>query len=179
MSNISDSGMRWSTLQIEFPTIETERVLLRLLTLQDSEQVFRHFSDESVAKFMDIEPCRSSDEAKEIIQFHIDDTGCRWGLFDKSNDKLMGTCGYHCWITGRSPKAELGFDLSKLHWGKGFMSEALRPVIDFGFNSMGLQLIEAMVDPNNERSIKLLKRLGFLREQELKDKLLYFYLVNK
>ncbi|WP_303800482.1 GNAT family N-acetyltransferase [Alicyclobacillus macrosporangiidus] len=163
-------------MAIEFPIIETERLSLRPLTLQDSEQVFEHFSDESVTEFMDIEPCRSIDEAREIIQFHINDTGCRWGVFDKSNGKLLGTCGYHCWVIGRNPKAEIGFDLSKAYWGKGFMSEALKPVIDYGFKHMGLRLIEATVDPRNARSIQLLRRLGFIRQGKLEDNLILFTL---
>ena len=163
-------------MAVEFPTFETERVVLRLLTLQDSVQVFEHFSDEKITEFMDIEACRSIDEAMEIIQFHIDDTGCRWGLFDKSNNKLMGTCGYHCWTTGGESKAELGFDLSKRYWGKGYMSEALRPVIDYGFTGMALSLIEATVEPQNGRSIQLLRRLGFVKQKRLENGLTLFTL---
>ncbi|MHA6533000.1 GNAT family N-acetyltransferase [Paenibacillus sp. BAC0078] len=161
---------------MDFPMIETDRLTLRLLTLDDSEAVFRHFSDEEVTRFMDIPPCREIREAIEIIQFHIEDTGCRWGIFDKQTGQLAGTCGYHCWVTGTAAKAEIGFDLSRDYWGQGLMTEALLPVIEFGYGQMGLEMIEATVDPGNARSMRLMEALGFEREAELVDDLVYFYL---
>ncbi len=163
-------------MKMDFPMIETDRLTLRLLTLNDSEAVFRHFSDEEVTRFMDIPPCREIHEAIEIIQFHIEDTGCRWGIFDKQTGQLAGTCGYHCWVTGTAAKAEIGFDLSRAYWGQGLMTEALLPVIEFGYGQMGLELIEATVDPGNARSMRLMEVLGFEREAELVDDLVYFYL---
>ncbi|MWC30326.1 GNAT family N-acetyltransferase [Paenibacillus sp. MMS18-CY102] len=159
-----------------FPALETERLKLSLLTLEDSAAVYSHFADENVTRFMDISPCKDISEAEEIIRFHIEDTGCRWGIVSKSDGQFIGTCGFHCWMQGEQARAEIGFDLGKEHWGKGFMHEAMKPVIAFGFNDMGLALIEATVEQENERSIKLLEKLKFEREQELRDQLVYYYL---
>lgn len=162
--------------KMNYPVIETDRLKLRLLTIEDREAVFRHFSEEEVTRYMDIPPCRDISEADEIIQFHIDDSGCRWGVFDKQQDQLAGTCGYHCWTTGPEGKAEIGFDLSRDFWGRGLMTEALLPVIAFGYEEMGLEVIEATVDPGNDRSLRLLTALGFCRDEELVDNLVYFYM---
>jgi ribosomal-protein-alanine N-acetyltransferase len=89
---------------------------------------------------------------------------------------LAGTIGYHCWATGEDSKAEIGFDLSSAYWGQGLMSEAVTPVLQFGFEGMGLKLIEATVDPANERSLRLVSKLGFGRAEELVDNLVYCYL---
>ena len=152
-------------------------MFLRLLTMQDSEQVFEHLSDESVTEFMpDIEPCRSIEEAGEIIQFHLNFTGGRWGLFRKCDHKLLGTCGYHFWTTGLKSEAEIFFDLSKSYWGKGYMREVLTPVIHFGFTDMEFQLIRATVDRRNIRCIQLLRKLGFVRQEQLEMYLLLFTL---
>ncbi|OKP67893.1 GCN5 family acetyltransferase [Paenibacillus sp. P3E] len=161
---------------MNYPVIETDRLRLRVLTLEDNEAVFQHFSDEEVTRYMDIPPCRDIAEADEMIQFHIDDSGCRWGIFDKQQERMAGTCGYHCWRTGPPGTAEIGYDLSRAFWGKGLMTEALHPVIQFGFEQMGLEVIEATVDPGNDRSIRLLMALGFSREAELVDNLVYFFL---
>lgn len=72
-----------------FPEIETDRLKLAILTLDDIEAVFKHFSDENVTRFMDISPCRDRNEAEEIIRFHIEDTGCRWGIFSKSDAQFI------------------------------------------------------------------------------------------
>jgi len=125
---------------------------------------------------MDISPCKNTNDAEEIIRFHIEDSGCRWGIFSKINFQLIGTCGFHSWVQGVRPRAEIGFDLAKEHWGKGFMQEALNPVMEFGFKHMGLVIIEATVEQENDRSIKLLEKLKFEKEPELRDQLVYFFL---
>lgn len=166
-----------SNRRIEFPSLETERLHLRILTLQDAEVVCKHFSDEEVTRFMDIEPCRNIKEAEEIIRFHLEDSGCRWGLFDKNNNSFIGTCGYHYLRkTNDDFLAEVGFDLSKRYWGKGFMYEAMKAVVDFGFTKTELTILDATVEPENEKSINLMRKLGFEREVELRDNLIYFYL---
>lgn len=163
---------------IDYPNIETKRLLLRELNLLDSESIFRHFSDPDVTRFMDIEPCKDIKEAEEIIQFHVDDTGCRYGLFNKESGDLVGTCGFHCWSQEPESIAEIGFDLSRLFWSQGLMQEALVEVLNMGFNMMKLYTIEATVEQDNVRSQRLLERMNFSREKELRDNL-YYYTLKK
>lgn len=75
--------------------------------------------------------------------------------------------------------AEVRFELGKDYWGQGLMSEAMEEVIFFGFARMGLDVIDATGDPKNERSINLMRKLGFKEQTDLKDNLLYFYLKKK
>ncbi len=155
--------------------IETERVILKILTLQDTEEVFSHFSDAKITEFMDIEPCKTSDEAQGIITYHLEDSGCRWGLFNKENNEFIGTCGFHYLReTSDGILAEIGFDLSPSYWGKGFMQEVMRAVIQYGFEEVGFYMLDATVEPENIRSLKLMEILNFKREPELKDNLVYF-----
>ncbi|ECH9276424.1 N-acetyltransferase [Salmonella enterica subsp. enterica] len=160
------------------PNITTERLFMRELTLADAEAVFKHFSVPEVTRFMDIEVCKDVREAEEIIAFHIQDSGCRYGLFSKETKELIGTCGYHCWSTEdyQETKAEIGFDLAPGYWGKGLMQEALNPLIRIGFELMGLDYIEATTEVDNLQSQRLLQKLGFHQESELKEGLLYFTL---
>ena len=146
---------------IDYPQFETDRLQIRELTQDDSAALFDHFSDDDVTRFMDIDSLKSEAEAVSIINWHAKDSGCRWGLFDCSTGQLIGTCGYHCWEQGEFSKAEIGYDLSKNYWGKGLMQEAIRPILDFGFETMGLSMVEAEVEKENARSITLLKKLGF------------------
>lgn len=164
---------------IDYPILETKRLLLRELSLQDSELVFRHFSQSEVTRFMDIEPCRDITEANEIIQYHMDDAGCRYGLFHKGNSELVGTCGFHCWDRGIDSRAEIGFDLSSEFWGQGLMQEALVEVLRMGMNIMKLDVIEATVEQENVRSQRLLNKMRFIRQEELRDNLYYYILKVK
>ena len=165
--------------KMNYPCFITKRLALRTLNLQHASEIYHHFSSKDVTKFMDIEPCKDLREAEEIIQFHLDDTGCRWGLFDKTSSALIGTAGYHLWqVTEDFSKAEIGYDLAREYWGVGLMHESLIPIIDFGFTKMKLDFIEATVNPANFRSIRMLDRLGFQKQKELNDNLLYFVLIK-
>lgn len=157
-----------------YPELHTKRLRLRELRLSDGPLVYRLFSNPEVTRYMDIEPCKSLKEAEEIILFHLEDSGCRYGIFLKDSDIFLGTAGYHCWEQGDRSKAEIGFDLDPVYWGQGYMSEALEALIGMGFERMDLDLVEATVDRENLRSQRLMHKLRFLKAEELKDGLFYF-----
>ncbi|MEF3353866.1 GNAT family N-acetyltransferase [Paenibacillus sp. GYB006] len=164
---------------MNYPHIETDRLIMRELTLKDAEAIYRHFSIPDVIRFMDIDVCKDLREAEEIIAFHIDDSGCRYGLYSKEDNDLIGTCGFHCWITeNEETRAEIGFDLSPRYWGMGFMQEALNEMLDIGFGLMKLDYIEATTEIQNVQSQKLLKKMNFTQEG-LKNDLMYFTLRNR
>lgn len=166
--------MEGSEKDCNFPIIETARLSLRPLTFADTNAVYQHFSDDEVTRFMGIDSLASLDQAREIIAFHLRDSGCRWGLFNKVRGDLLGTCGYHCWVQGEDSTAEIGYDLGKAYWGQGLMQEGLRAIISLGFEMMGLQRIDASIERENQRSIRLLTKLGFHRELQERDGLLLF-----
>jgi ribosomal-protein-alanine N-acetyltransferase len=159
-----------------FPTLETERLILRPLIRADTDFVFRHFSNPAVGQYlMDEPPIREYSQAEEIVQFYLDPSGKthnRWIVMRKSDHKAMGTCGYHKWDR-RYFRAEIGYDLSPDFWKQGYMAEALGEAISHGFEQLRLNRIEALVYVENERSMRLLQKLGFKKEGLLRD---YFYL---
>lgn len=164
----------------QYSALETERTILKVLTLEYVNEVFQLFSDPMITRYMDIEPCKDIKEAEEIINYHLEDAGCRWGIFDKVDQSFMGTCGFHYLRkTEKGIVAEFGYDLGTQYWGKGYMFEVLNSLIDYGFKEMNLETIDATVDPNNIKSIKLLERLKFHQLEVLVDNLLYYQLGNK
>jgi [ribosomal protein S5]-alanine N-acetyltransferase len=155
-----------------FPPLETERLILRQLTVDDIDFVFHHFSDPRVTQYlMDEPPVLDYAQAQAIIDFYLEPEGkdhSRWGIVHKADNRMIGTCGFHKWVKA-SFRAETGYDLSPDYWGQGYMGEAVRAVIHLGFERMGLNRIEALVYVNNDRSIQLLHRLGFKQEGRLRD----------
>jgi RimJ/RimL family protein N-acetyltransferase len=82
---------------------------------------------------------------------------------------VLGTCTLtHYYPTHQ--RSEIGFALRQMRWGQGLGSEAVTAVIGFAFDSLNLNRIEADVDPRNERSLRLLERLGFQREGHLRQR---------
>ncbi|NUM47777.1 MAG: GNAT family N-acetyltransferase [Anaerolineales bacterium] len=157
----------------QIPLLETPRLLLRPLTLADTDFIFAHFSDPLVTQhLLDEPPLTDRAGAEEIIHFYLDPNGMsrynRWGIHHKADDRLIGTCGYHQW-SHQNQRAEIGYDLSPAYWGQGMMSEALRRVLAYGFVQMGLNRIQAVVYVENDRSATLLARMGFAREGVMRD----------
>jgi len=94
--------------------------------------------------------------------------GTRWGITLKTDGTLIGTCGLFMWNRNWR-NCVLGYELAPPAWGQGFMREALTRVIDWGFEQMELNRIEAQVHPHNAASLKTLAGLGFVEEGRLRE----------
>lgn len=152
---------------IDFPPIETERLILRKVTLKDAEDMLTYLSDPDVVKHMGLEPYQTVEDVHREIQWYQsivkEGSGMRWGITLRNSDIVIGSCGF----LNRASKhfrAEVGFELSKQYWGKGIASEALQAVVRFGFKHMELERIEALIEPGNTSSQKLVEKNGFVRE---------------
>ncbi|MGP1383629.1 MAG: GNAT family N-acetyltransferase [Thainema sp.] len=160
---------------ILFPPLDTPRLHLRTLHVDDVEFIYRHFANPEVNQFLlDEAPIHSLEQAQAIVDFFVhptDDTYTRWVLIDKINGKPIGTCGFHKW-NRRNHRAEIGYDLTPSAWGQGYMREALTAMLKHGFTRMELNRVEALVYPENTASLKLLKKFNFQPEGLLRD---YFY----
>lgn len=158
------------------PNLETERLILRSLSDSDVQFIYQHFSDDDVCRYLyDSEPLTSIEEAQELIDFYTDpsqDNRNRWCIIEKTSGTSIGTCGFHRWNKVDNI-AEIGYDLQGSAWGHGYMSEAMKAALDAGFAHMNLNRIEAFTYVENERSVKLLERLGFMTEGVVRDKHLF------
>ena len=146
-----------------FPILETERLILREITHEDTQAIFRNFSDPDVAKWFFEHPLSDIDQAKGFIDLFNEEfnngKGLTWALVIKDEGACIGTCGYGEIELGA--RGEIGFDLAKDQWGKGLMSEALDPVIAYGFDVLRMSNIEAHSYSANVRAIHLLEKMGF------------------
>ena len=153
-------------------TLETERLFLRPLTANDLEFVFRHFSDPAIKRYLfDDDPVTTREQAQAIIDFYLSPVSKpynRWVITRKSDGCASGTCGYHKWQR-QHQRAEIGYDLEKAAWRPGYMTEALRVVLQHGFEQMGLNRVEALVYPENAASVRVLEHLGFQKEGLLRQ----------
>ena len=157
----------------DFPQLETARPILREMTLGDVEFYFHHFNNEKVVEGSCFPGPKTLEAAKEELEGYCirpfkENRGIRWGIARKGNEELIGTCGYYDW-NRTSRRAEIGYDLEPAHWGEGIMTEALRAVLRYGFDEMELNRIQAIIDSENVRSIKLVERLGLKKEGVLRQ----------
>lgn len=159
-----------------FPELETKRLQLRELKLNDAEDLFEVFSNPKVMKYYNLYPFDSLAQAKELIRNYLDAFAeqklLRWGLEHKEKEKIIGSCGIYDWHQSFC-RATIGYELGTRYWEQGFMSEALTEVIRFGFRQMRLNRIQALVEPPNDASRQLLTSLGFQEEGLLRNYMFY------
>jgi RimJ/RimL family protein N-acetyltransferase len=155
------------------PTITADRIALRWLTEEDVRDLFAIFSDADVMRYWSSPPLEKIDEARDLLA-HIQDCFGRrvlfqWGVARRADNRVIGTCTlFHPDPDNR--RAELGYALGREHWGKGYMQEALRALLDYSFNELNLHRLEADVDPRNAASIRTLEKLGFRQEGYLRER---------
>lgn len=148
-----------------FHDLETDRLLLRCISADDREFILQQFSTDAVNRYLyDAEPMRALDEADDLIAFYTQPeprAQQRWILVQKSDGAKIGTCGFHCWDTENSV-ADVGYDLQPAYWGRGLMAEAMTAMLAFGDQNMRVRELRAHIADENERSLRLAQRLGFV-----------------
>ncbi len=160
-----------------FPVLQTERLLLRRMLMQDDEALFLLRTEEAANKYLDREKPTAVEQVHQLVN-KIDDgirnnTAISWAIALKENpDEMIGTISYHK-TDAAHHRAEIGYMIMPHHWRKGLVSEAIKAVLDYGFNSMQLHSIEANINPHNEASRNILLKHGFVKEAYFKEN--YYY----
>ena len=167
----------------EFSILETERLILNEISMNDVDFLFEIRNNDENNKFIG----RKKSSLEEVKQFIIDrisdfkeKRGITWIIYDKHTRQNIGSICY--WnFNFENNSAELGYELTPKFQGKGFMKEALSKVINFGFKELNLQIIEAFTDEKNKSSIKTLVKFNFIQNTEFelnKENLIMFTLTS-
>lgn len=151
-----------------FPVLETDRLLLCKISLDDAENIFLLRTNEAAMKYIHKPKLNSIDDAKEIIKKMNEPDRIQWGITLIKEYKIIGTIGYHR-IEKDHYRAEIGYMLAPDYWNTGLMSEAITKVIEYGFNEMNLHSIEAIINPGNTVSRKILQKFNFIKEAYFKE----------
>ena len=159
-----------------FPNLETERLLLRRVDSNDIKEIFALRSNPETMKYIPRPLVKTDEDALEhiaMIDSKIDSNeGINWAITLKGNPKLVGIIGHHR-IKSENYRAEIGYMLLPEFHGKGIISEAVKEAVNYGFTVMKLHSLEAVIDPDNQASAKVLEKNGFIKEAHLKENKFY------
>lgn len=156
------------------PVLETQRLLLRSLNLNDATDIFEYAADPKVSQYATWSAHKSIDQSKQFIESVITQYRnhqlAAWGIVCKADNKVIGTCGFTNWIA-TARRAEIGYALSSKYWGQGYMPEAVQLLFGFGFGMMKLNRIEARCDLANTASARVMEKVGMQFEGILRQHL--------
>ena len=157
----------------DLPTLETERLILRKMVLNDAEAVFAYASNSEVSRYTLWETHRCIEDSRAFLEFATQkyENGGEpdWGIVYRGNGCLVGACGLVNWEAEHA-RAEVGFVLSREYWGRGLMSEAVRAILRFGFERMNLNRIEARCIAENAASARVMEKAGMVYEGMLRQR---------
>lgn len=154
-----------------FPILNTDRLDLVEIKQSHLGNIYKLFSDENVTKFYNLLPLKNEQEAQKSFDWFqkrfIDKLGIRWGIALKGQQEIIGTVGFNNFT--KQHRANIGYDLQTEHWNNGYITEALKAVINFGFNKLEINRIEAEVMQGNKISESVLTKLNFKNEGVLRE----------
>mgnify|MGYP001377402313 CR=1 FL=1 len=155
--------------------LESNRLLLRPISLDDKIDVFQYRSDKEVNKYQGWIPETIEDVEKFIsknpVKINVPETWFQLVIVEKESQKLIGDIGIH-FFDKQNFQVELGCTLHKDFQNKGYATESLTMVIDFLFLELKKHRIIASIDPENKNSIRLVERIGFRKEAHFIESLL-------
>lgn len=142
------------------PILETERLILRPITLDDAEVCFSWNSDERVAKFMCYPTAKDISETIAWIKTTlVDEEEWNWAFVLKSENRVIGTGGIgpNKFMDGYWG---IGYNFHYDYWHKGYCTEAMRAIVDYAHNELGVNKICSYHAVDNPRSGKVMEKLG-------------------
>jgi len=155
----------------DVPEIQTQRLSLRVLNTNDVVITFALRSNVEVIKYIEREPlsfAEAENKTQEIVKYIENNQSISWTIkFTAENKKIGSICLWN--FSKDKMTAEIGYDLLPKYHNKGIMNEALKSVLQFGFNNLKLKTIEAFTSKYNQGSVALLEKNNFVLDAKRKD----------
>ena len=155
-----------------FPILETTRLKLTQASKADAKEILFLRSDPKINQYVKRPLCKSLEEASAFVE-RIDkgiqnNQNLYWKIALKKHPEMIGSISL--WHFSEDLKtAEVGYDLSWHYHRKGYMSEALQAVLEYGFMELGFETIEAYTHFGNEASTKMLEKFGMALQPNRRD----------
>jgi RimJ/RimL family protein N-acetyltransferase len=151
---------------------ETLRLVLRPFRHADAADLFAMYADPQVFRHIPIGDWKHIDESHQRIARDINTMAAgeyiRLAVERREDSRVVGEVLVFK-IDRDNRRAEIGYALARAAWGNGYVSEALPALIDYAFGEIGLNRLEAVIDPRNAASAKVLRRFGFRHEGTLRE----------
>jgi len=158
---------------LDNPTMETDRLILRKISLADEEEIFSYASIPEVSKYVSWECHETIEDTREFINLTLEryskDEAGEWALVLKNTNRIIGIAGF-VQYRKEHKSIEVGYVLARDYWRQGFAAEAVQRLIRFAFTEMSLNRVEAVHFPDNEASGRVMQKVGMTYEGLMREK---------
>lgn len=155
------------------PLLQTPRLRMRTIVRSDIDAIYRLHSDPRAMRYWSFsawtDPQQAQDWFEQSRHFAEREESWPWGLTLIDADELIGIVTLFA-VNRAQRRAEVGYQLHPIYWGRGYAQEALRAALTYGFDALELHRVEADIDPRNQASCRLVERVGFRREGYLRER---------
>jgi RimJ/RimL family protein N-acetyltransferase len=159
-------------MSLPSPTLPTARLLLRPVTSADADALFSMHSSAYVLRYWDAPPWSERARAERFItacqQMADEGSGARLAIDRVSDRAFIGWCSLTRWNPDYR-SASMGYCLDDAAWGHGYATEAARALLQWAFDTLDLNRVQAETDTRNTASARVLEKLGFVREGTLRE----------
>ena len=153
---------------IKVPQLETDRLTLRMWTKKDAPALFAYASDPDVGPNAGWKPHANEGESRMIID-QLFRRNMTWAIVEKETGTVVGSIGFEeDRYRPRISSKEMGYSLAKDRWGRGYMTEAAKRLIRYGFEELKLDVLMIRTSETNLRSQRVIEKCGFTYEGTLR-----------
>lgn len=151
----------------KIPTLETERFLLRKLSVDDTDDMYEYAKEYDVTKYLTWSPHPNKASTLEYLMYIQNryKTGdfSDWAIVCKDSGKMIGTCGFTRFFFAHD-SAEIGYVINPQYHGQGIATEVVGRVIKYGFENLALERIEGKFMVENKASLRVMEKNGMTFE---------------
>lgn len=151
--------------------LETDRLILRDLVMDDLNDLFALYSDPEIRKYFP-EGVLNLEDTREELEWHMNghprhpELGL-WATIHKETGKFIGRCGLLPWEIDDQLEVEIAYLLDKSFWHQGLATEAARGLLQYGFEHLKLNRLICLIDPENVASQRVAERTGMTLERKV------------
>lgn len=159
-------------MPLSTPTLRTARLRLRPFISTDADALFALHSNAHVLRYWDSPPWRERARAEQFLatcdRMANEGSGARVAIDRVPGEHFVGWCGLSRW-NPEYRSASLGYCLDEAAWGHGYATESARALLEWAFDTLDLNRVQAEADTRNVASARVLEKLGFVREGTLRE----------
>jgi ribosomal-protein-alanine N-acetyltransferase len=151
--------------------LETDRLFLRRLNLDDLNDLFALYRDPEIRRYFP-EGVLNLEQTKEELEWHLNghpdhpELGL-WATVHKETGKFIGRCGLLPWEISGKLEVEIAYLLDRAFWGQGLATEAAKGILEYGFKELNLHRLICLIDPENLASRRVAERIGMTLESRV------------